>query len=240
MWRLLLMLWSSATNKLMYWKHVMSVLINWMRQIINTQTHRGLMIPVSFVVHSRIFAVAQVLMWWTIFRISKETLLRCWRIGGLISRIGPLSLISWNFNIFCFYPLHCHLLLSVSASLCVFPLPLLRYAGDQTYFDEIKQFYYRDEFSHQVQEWNRQRTLAIERALNQFLYPQMAKELKSKLIAEAKESIVRVICHVICLHLFLYYIILSVLRTANSLHTAVVKLLSNIFTKSVNRQCMFD
>lgn len=78
---------------------------------------------------------------------------------------------------------------------------LHRYAGDQTYFDEIKQFYYRDEFSHQVQEWNRQRTLAIERALNQFLYPQMAKELKSKLIAEAKESIIRVIFYhidVIC------------------------------------------
>lgn len=93
------------------------------------------------------------------------------------------------------------LLLSVSPSLCVLPLLLLRYAGDQTYFDEIKQFYYRDEFSHQVQEWNRQRTLAIERALNQFLYPQMAKELKSKLIAEAKESIVRVICLDICLHL---------------------------------------
>lgn len=74
-------------------------------------------------------------------------------------------------------------------------LLFLRYAGDQTYFDEIKQFYYRDEFSHQVQEWNRQRTLAIERALNQFLYPQMAKELKSKLIAEAKENIVRVLSH---------------------------------------------
>lgn len=73
---------------------------------------------------------------------------------------------------------------------------LLRYAGDQAYFDEIKQFYYRDEFSHQVQEWNRQRTLAIERSLTQFLYPQMAKELKSKLIVEAKESIVRVIHHV--------------------------------------------
>lgn len=87
-------------------------------------------------------------------------------------------------------------LLSVSASLRVLPLLLLSYAGDQTYFDEIKQFYYRDEFSHQVQEWNRQRTLAIERALNQFLYPQMAKELKSKLIAEAKESIVRVICDI--------------------------------------------
>lgn len=67
-----------------------------------------------------------------------------------------------------------------------------RYGGDQTYFDEIKQFYYRDEFSHQVQEWNKQRTLAIERALQQFLYPQMAKELKNKLIAEAKENIVKV------------------------------------------------
>lgn len=80
---------------------------------------------------------------------------------------------------------------SLTAPLC----SPLRYAGDQTYFDEIKQFYYRDEFSHQVQEWNRQRTLAIERALNQFLYPQMAKELKSKLVAEARESIVRVRRH---------------------------------------------
>lgn len=101
--------------------------------------------------------------------------------------------MSWNFRLrflFGSYSCeHCYILNSDSVS----SLPLLRYAGDQTYFDEIKQFYYRDEFSHQVQEWNRQRTLAIERALTQFLYPQMAKELKSKLIAEAKESIVRVI-----------------------------------------------
>ncbi|XP_051786507.1 transcription elongation factor SPT6 [Erpetoichthys calabaricus] len=66
------------------------------------------------------------------------------------------------------------------------------YGSDQTYFDEIKQFYYRDEFSHQVQEWNKQRTLAIERALKQFIYPQMAKELRNKLIGEAKESIIKV------------------------------------------------
>ncbi len=64
--------------------------------------------------------------------------------------------------------------------------------GDQTYFDEIKQFYYRDEFSHQVQEWNKQRTLAIERSLQHFLYPQMAKELKNKLVAEAKDNIIKV------------------------------------------------
>nr|XP_020473692.1 transcription elongation factor SPT6 [Monopterus albus] len=82
----------------------------------------------------------------------------------------------------------------LSIDICIDLIGVKGYAGDQTYFDEIKQFYYRDEFSHQVQEWNRQRTLAIERALNQFLYPQMAKELKSKLIAEAKESIVRSCC----------------------------------------------
>jgi transcriptional accessory protein Tex/SPT6 len=70
---------------------------------------------------------------------------------------------------------------------------LSRYGGDQAYYEEIKQFYYRDEFSHQVQEWNRQRTLAIERSLKQFLYPQMAKELKNKLIAEAKENIIKVL-----------------------------------------------
>ncbi|KAK0152744.1 Transcription elongation factor SPT6 [Merluccius polli] len=92
----------------------------------------------------------------------------------------------------------CHGLKALSfffSLLLISPPPhLTRFAGDQTYFDEIKQFYYRDEFSHQVQEWNRQRTLAIERALTQFLYPQMAKELKSKLIAEAKENIVRSCC----------------------------------------------
>ncbi|XP_013911784.1 PREDICTED: transcription elongation factor SPT6-like, partial [Thamnophis sirtalis] len=65
------------------------------------------------------------------------------------------------------------------------------YGNDQSYFEEIKAFYYRDEFSHQVQEWNRQRTLAIERALRQFLYPQMAKELTNKLLLEAKECVVK-------------------------------------------------
>uniref|UniRef100_A0A8C5F9L4 SPT6 homolog, histone chaperone and transcription elongation factor n=1 Tax=Gadus morhua TaxID=8049 RepID=A0A8C5F9L4_GADMO len=78
----------------------------------------------------------------------------------------------------------------LSISLCIDLLGVKGY-GDQTYFEEIKQFYYRDEFSHQVQEWNRQRTLAIEHALKHFLYPQMAKELKNKLLAEAKENIIK-------------------------------------------------
>ncbi|CAL8280696.1 unnamed protein product [Arctogadus glacialis] len=82
----------------------------------------------------------------------------------------------------------------LTIEICIDLMGIKGFAGDQAYFEEIKQFYYRDEFSHQVQEWNRQRTLAIERSLTQFLYPQMAKELKSKLIAEAKENIVRSCC----------------------------------------------
>ncbi|KAG7484785.1 hypothetical protein MATL_G00054020 [Megalops atlanticus] len=82
----------------------------------------------------------------------------------------------------------------LTIDICIDLVGVKGYGGDQTYFEEIKQFYYRDEFSHQVQEWNRQRTLAIERALQQFLYPQMAKELKNKLIAEAKENIIKACC----------------------------------------------
>ncbi|XP_010894715.3 transcription elongation factor SPT6 [Esox lucius] len=79
----------------------------------------------------------------------------------------------------------------LTITICIDLIGVKGYGGDQAYFEEIKQFYYRDEFSHQVQEWNRQRTLAIERSLKQFLYPQMAKELKNKLIAEAKENIIK-------------------------------------------------
>nr|KAG5690166.1 hypothetical protein BaRGS_013623 [Batillaria attramentaria] len=60
-----------------------------------------------------------------------------------------------------------------------------------TYFEEVRQLYYRDEFSHLVQQWNIQRSEALKRALHKILYPQMEKELKNKLIAEAKEGIIR-------------------------------------------------
>uniref|UniRef100_A0A8C2I5J7 Transcription elongation factor SPT6 n=1 Tax=Cyprinus carpio TaxID=7962 RepID=A0A8C2I5J7_CYPCA len=82
----------------------------------------------------------------------------------------------------------------LAIDICIDLVGVKGYGGDQTYFDEIKQFYYRDEFSHQVQEWNKQRTLAIERSLQQFLYPQMAKELKNKLVAEAKDNIIKSCC----------------------------------------------
>ncbi|CAM9213792.1 unnamed protein product, partial [Lampetra fluviatilis] len=65
------------------------------------------------------------------------------------------------------------------------------YEGDQTYFDEIKQFHYRDEFSHQVQQWNEQRSLALLAALRQFLYPQMARETQRRLLAEARTCVAK-------------------------------------------------
>lgn len=51
----------------------------------------------------------------------------------------------------------------------------------------------QDEFSALVQQWNVQRSQALERALSKILYPQMEKELRLKLIAEAKEGILKVI-----------------------------------------------
>lgn len=66
--------------------------------------------------------------------------------------------------------------------------------GQQTYFEEIRQLYYRDEFSHLVQQWNTQRSQALERALTKILYPQMERELRSKLLAESKEGIVKACC----------------------------------------------
>lgn len=54
-----------------------------------------------------------------------------------------------------------------------------------TYLDEIKQLFYRDEYSNLVQEWNKQRSEVISIALNNILYPMLAKELKSKLLQES-------------------------------------------------------
>lgn len=105
-------------------------------------------------------------------------------------------------------------------------LSLLSYGNDQTYFEEIKQFYYRDEFSHQVQEWNRQRTMAIERALQQFLYVQMAKELKNKLLAEAKEYVIKVKMETHDLYLYDFpRLELRVMRPLNSSPVASVETL---------------
>ncbi|XP_065663621.1 transcription elongation factor SPT6 isoform X2 [Hydra vulgaris] len=54
-----------------------------------------------------------------------------------------------------------------------------------SYLDEIKQLYYRDEFSLLVQEWNKQRSEALSLALSKMLYPMLEKELKAKLLRES-------------------------------------------------------
>ena len=62
------------------------------------------------------------------------------------------------------------------------------------YANEIKQLYHRDEFSKNVQEWNALRAASVEKALTQFLLPEMKKELAANLIAESKEFVLRACC----------------------------------------------
>lgn len=63
--------------------------------------------------------------------------------------------------------------------------------GSHTFLDEIRQLYYRDEFSNHVQLWNEERGKALEIAFENILYPAFAKELRAKLIEEAKFGIMR-------------------------------------------------
>nr|XP_033334830.1 transcription elongation factor SPT6-like [Megalopta genalis] len=62
------------------------------------------------------------------------------------------------------------------------------------YIDEIKQLYYRDEFSKSVQDWNSLRTGSVEIALNRIIIPQLKKELRSNLLTEAKDCIMKTCC----------------------------------------------
>lgn len=62
------------------------------------------------------------------------------------------------------------------------------------YIDEIKQLYYRDEFSKSVQDWNALRTGSVEVALNRIIIPQLKKELRSNLLLEAKECVMKACC----------------------------------------------
>lgn len=43
-----------------------------------------------------------------------------------------------------------------------------------------------------MQEWNKQRSEALDRALNKILYPQLVKEVKAKLLDEAKDYMQKV------------------------------------------------
>lgn len=60
-----------------------------------------------------------------------------------------------------------------------------------TYFDEIKALYQRDEFSSNVQKWNKLRLEALETALDKFLYPSFEVELIAKLTKESQEGVIK-------------------------------------------------
>ena len=51
---------------------------------------------------------------------------------------------------------------------------------------------FQNELSHLVQEWNTQRMNALSQAFNKILYPQFEKEIKLKLLEEAKNFVVKV------------------------------------------------
>lgn len=59
------------------------------------------------------------------------------------------------------------------------------------YLEEVKQFYQRDEFSKNVQDWNKLRAECVEEAINKMVLPDMRKELKSILLSEAKEFVLK-------------------------------------------------
>jgi hypothetical protein len=59
----------------------------------------------------------------------------------------------------------------------------------RTIIDKLKSFYQKDEFSYNVEQWNLQRAQVIEEMCNKFLYPEFEKELRSKLLYEAKQHV---------------------------------------------------
>ena len=69
---------------------------------------------------------------------------------------------------------------------------IVEHCFDVLFIDCAVLFALQDEFSHLVQEWNTQRMNALARAFNQMLYPLFEKELKLKLLEEAKASVIDV------------------------------------------------
>lgn len=66
-----------------------------------------------------------------------------------------------------------------------------RFEGNTTnsFLDEIKQLYHRDEFAQHVQNWNKLRGECVELALMKMVIPDLRKELESILLAESKEFV---------------------------------------------------
>ncbi|XP_017776397.1 PREDICTED: transcription elongation factor SPT6 isoform X2 [Nicrophorus vespilloides] len=63
-----------------------------------------------------------------------------------------------------------------------------------SYIDEVKQLYIKDEFSKNVQDWNALRMECVERALTKSVLPDLRDELKRTLIAESKDYVLKACC----------------------------------------------
>ncbi|XP_022911236.2 transcription elongation factor SPT6 isoform X1 [Onthophagus taurus] len=63
-----------------------------------------------------------------------------------------------------------------------------------SYIDEVKQLYIKDEFSKNVQDWNALRVECVERALTRCIFPDLKMELKRNLLNEAKEAVLKACC----------------------------------------------
>lgn len=63
-----------------------------------------------------------------------------------------------------------------------------------SYIDEVKQLYIKDEFSKNVQDWNALRMECVERALTKSVLPDLRTELKRTLLTEAKEFVLKACC----------------------------------------------
>ncbi len=61
--------------------------------------------------------------------------------------------------------------------------------SSQTFLSEAQELFKHDAFSKSVQDWNKHRGMSVEIAFKNMLYPMLRKELRLKLIREAKEGI---------------------------------------------------
>ena len=59
----------------------------------------------------------------------------------------------------------------------------------RTINEKLKQLYQKDEFSYSVEQWNTQRALIIDEMCDKMLFPDLEKELRSRLLAEAKRHV---------------------------------------------------
>ena len=59
----------------------------------------------------------------------------------------------------------------------------------QTINETLKNYFQKDEFSYNVQQWNQQRAEVVDEVLNKILYPELEQELETRLVNEAKEFV---------------------------------------------------